>query len=301
MVSRGIALGGRSSSRQLDSVGRGLELSTLHQNVRNARRFVTYIYVRTGAQSIFVASSEYIAPRLAALLRLLKWHSLWTRWFGLQRHRIAHGSGNHSPNLQALLPRWNVINLFDRPDRLAEITKEMKRLGIPWNRIGAVKNSNGALGCASSHLSILKRAGEVEEAIGVVVVAEDDLIFEANASKITAVVADFLDNDALDVLCISHRTKGISIPVSKHLRVANEVYTTSAYIVKRRAVPNLVRAFEKSEAMLRVGIDKRLAAIDVVWHQAQLKELLFAIPRERIARQRPSYSDVANKHADYRY
>lgn len=269
--------------------------------LRYAGRFFRECYGRSGLQSFLVSRYTIFLRNLTVFLRLVRWSALWTRSFQLATTRTRLAGERKSDGRTAVLPKWDVINLRHRFDRLSEISREMEKMNIEWTRVEAVHSPDGALGCARSHLKTLRREGGLGPADSVVAVAEDDLLFEADLATVVLAVEEFLANRALDVLCLSHRTRGVTIPVSRSLRVANEVSTTSAYIVKRKAVPVLIRAFEKSEEMLRAGIDKRVAAIDVVWHQFQLRELLFAVPREFVARQRPSYSDVAHKYADYRY
>lgn len=268
-----------------------------HRKARGPKRLT---YEGSLLQRGWVVTSFWLRRMLRPWIRLLGWHMLWSRSRRLVRFKTSPVRGN----LKAKRPfgevDWNVINLLQREDRLEEIRCEMAKMDASWNRIDAIGDENGALGCARSHLEVL-RAAHAQQLRIPLAIAEDDLLFTASPHEVSSVIADFLANPLLDILCLSHRTRGFTFPVSTHLRVANEIFTTSAYISKPHAIPELIKAFETSVRMLSQGIRKEHAAIDVVWQETQLKRLLFAVPRRSLARQRPSYSDVAHKYADYEY
>jgi len=234
-----------------------------------------------------------------SISRFFRWRSLWTVALALIR-RSANYKANPQEFSRELDLEWRIINLAARMDRLLEANTHFEDQGIRWSKFVAIAHSNGALGCAYSHISLLTSLSHSED-IGAVAVAEDDLQFLASKAEVDEIIKEFLMNPYLDVLCLSHRTRGLRIPISKNLSVANQVFTTSAYIVKSHAIKTLVSAFERSASQLKLGADKRIAAIDVCWQDEQLRSLAFAIPRRVVARQRASYSDVAKKFADYRF
>ncbi|WP_341266116.1 glycosyltransferase family 25 protein [Morganella morganii] len=70
------------------------------------------------------------------------------------------------------------INLAERTDRQESIEFQMKKAGIPQNKIirfDAIKNENGTLGCTLSHIGVMAMAAE--ENWENVLVLEDDMIF----------------------------------------------------------------------------------------------------------------------------
>ena len=270
------------------------------KTVRRARGPKRLTYGDYFLQRGWVVTSFWFRRMLRPWIRLLRWRTFWSRFLGLVRFRTSPVGGNLSAKKPSGEVDWNVINLLQREDRLEELRCEMAKMDASWSRIDAIGDENGALGCARSHLEIL-RAAQSQQLKIPLAIAEDDLLFTASPYEVTSVIADFLANPVLDILCLSHRTRGFIFPASPHLRVANEIFTTSAYISKPHAIPELIKAFETSERMLSQGIRKEHAAIDVVWQDTQLKQLLFAVPRRSLARQRPSYSDVAKKYADYEY
>ena len=73
--------------------------------------------------------------------------------------RLALRKANPSPVLSIVdsVPT-RVINLESRSDRLRETEAELAQMGITqWSRFSAVKDSNGALGCALSHAQLMEQ------------------------------------------------------------------------------------------------------------------------------------------------
>lgn len=193
------------------------------------------------------------------------------------------------------------INLASRPDRRLEVTRELARVGLASIvcRFEGIKDSNGALGCAKSHISLLEHlARESKDAVAYFV-CEDDLEFVAAREKIWIAIEEFLWHSPLDVFCIANHTLGSQVSFSENLNVANGIQTTAGYLVKIDSVERLLAAFRKSENLLKQGIDPELAAIDMVWKRLQKRQLLFCVPKTRLARQRASFSDIEKRVTDY--
>lgn len=244
---------------------------------------------------VWLGQSSRVFGLLLAFNRFFRWRVFW-RHFVIQTFKL----GNSSDSTQRSQPdtMWLLINLDRRPDRLQESEMELSAMGLSWSRIRASYNENGALGCARSHISALETIHASDESF-TYVIAEDDVQFISDSPRLHQTISNFLCDGRLDVLCLSFRTQGIRFPISPHLSIANQLLTTGAYIPKRHAVEKLLNCFRESEEMLAKGLPKEVAAIDVLWQDLQLKELLFAVPRSLSMRQRESYSDVAKKHALY--
>lgn len=228
--------------------------------------------------------------------QVVRWVSLWSRIPNLVKFRI------HAPVLledsQRETLTWQIVNLEHRMDRRQQSQVEFERLGLDTHFVRAVERKNGALGCAESHLKVLSNA-LAQRPGDLLAVAEDDLQFVEDRGTLDALIAEFLLHPSLDVMCISNRVTGPSFPISGRLNGSAGVLTTACYIAKPRALETLVRVAEKSVQLLSNGVHLKHGAIDVVWQEAQLTDLLFATPRTRAARQRASFSNVANKFADY--
>ena len=237
----------------------------------------------------------FIPRQFASVLRFFRWQIYWRTYWTRSAKR-----GEETVSVKSSQPalKWLLINLDRRPDRLRESAAELSKMGFDWVRFRANENSNGALGCARSHIQALKTI-EASVSSSTYVIAEDDIEFLVDSARLNRVISGFLRDERLDVLCLSFRTFGLRVPISSELSVSNQILTTGAYIPKKHAISRLIECFEEAEGMLAEGEPKEVAAIDVVWQELQLNHVLFAIPKKLLLRQRESYSDVARKHAHY--
>ena len=98
------------------------------------------------------------------------------------------------------------INLKKREERKEQIENELKMLKIPSNKIerfDAIVNTNGALGCSLSHISVLKRAKENKWSN--VLILEDDFCSNVNANEWESRLKDvFSEVTEYDVISFSH-------------------------------------------------------------------------------------------------
>lgn len=197
----------------------------------------------------------------------------------------------------AMLPT-TYINLDRRQDRRRQIERELFSIGLSnFTRFSAIPDANGSLGCAKSHLKVLQtlaiQPGDL------FMVCEDDLAFSSNQEETEAVLQDFLLHPHLDVLCLAYRLKAPRLRLTRRLAIANGIQTASAYILRKRAIPVLIESFRESRDMLSAGAPKSIASIDIHWKKKQSSSLIFAISIRPLARQRRSYSDIANQVKDY--
>ena len=220
---------------------------------------------------------------------------LWARW-KLRRRPVgvptsAVTDGDHG------IARCDVvyINLDRRADRRTSLEQQLASIGrSDATRFSAVEASPGILGCGQSHRAVL--AGwEPDSPDRLLMVCEDDLMFVAPEEELSAVVEEFAQNPLLDVLVVANWVAW-SIPISKRLAVSSNIQTTACYVVKQRAIEDLVLSMEESVRRLSAG--DMSAANDKVWKQVQ-KKRFFAVPQQRLARQRPDFSDNLNTWADY--
>lgn len=126
-----------------------------------------------------------------------------------------------------------------------------------------------------------------------VMVCEDDLEFVGRADEVMDCIEEFLANEQLDVLSLSGRARGGSIPISQNLRLVFGLVGRGCYVVKPHAVDPLLRRYEKGLAMLSKG-DLRGKG-DLMWRKLQTESLYFASPRKELARQRSGYSDIEQR------
>ena len=191
--------------------------------------------------------------------------------------------------------RW--INLPERKLRKKQLLHEFNRLGFTnHRRFEAHFDNPGILGCATSHLAVLREERLTEPAV---VVAEDDIEFLVSREQIDAVFNEFMSNQTLDVLCLGYNAFGPRIDVGETLQICKHINTASFYVVKSRAVDPLIKCFADSERHLRKGDPDWIYAQDQLWTRLQKGRLFFAIPRFQVLRQRPGYSSIQRANVNY--
>lgn len=202
------------------------------------------------------------------------------------------------PDISISLIPTVFINLEARTDRRHLIEEELCSMGfVNVERFQAISRKDGSLGCAESHIRVLESLLDRPEPL--FMICEDDLTFSSDRGKLEALIEEFRSRPRLDVLCVAYRLRAPRLRISRTLAVANSVQTASCYILRRPAVATVLESFRESRAMLLAGEPKTIASIDVHWKKVQRNSLFFAIPNNRIARQRPSFSDIALKVKDY--
>lgn len=206
----------------------------------------------------------------------------------------SQASGERHGYLESLTAHF--INLDSRRDRLKDVTEELQALGLKaYERWPATASSFGARGCSLSHFKLLSTLDHSKTAL----VCEDDIEFLAEADEIEIIVREFLHNPALDVLCLGNNVMRKPIPISKHLCISRTIQTTSCYLVKPKALPLLAKSAGESAALLAKFPERRDFRLDIHWQGLQRSSLIFAIPRQRLARQRESYSNIEGTRVDY--
>ncbi len=219
---------------------------------------------------------------------------------GLNRsaQSVAHDISMKSTLSISAIPKI-VINLDERTDRFSEFREmAMKNELGALERFSAIMDRNGALGCARSHYELMIRYRN-SPGFKLGIVFEDDFEPLAPIEKMNSLIRTFAQDDRLDVLCICAEHWGPAISIGGGLKISTGVQTTACYVVKAQALDKLLVAFEKSIRRLERGWSPQMAAIDITWKSSQRSKLIFAFPEEKMARQRPSYSDIERRWVAY--
>jgi glycosyl transferase family 25 len=210
--------------------------------------------------------------------------------FETLRNRLSPGRG---------IDRCDVvyINLPHRTDRRAEIESELSRMrSRNYIRFDGIRAEPGWLGCSLSHRAALS-AAKVKSG-RLLMVLEDDCQFLKNSSRVGDVIEEFSSSKA-DVLCLSfNATRYEPLPPLRKLRRVFDARTTSCYVLKPHMIKPIHDMASLSVDLFHQGAPSRFAAFDMVWRRMQ-KEKIFVIPNQRLARQRPSYSDIEGHFADH--
>lgn len=183
------------------------------------------------------------------------------------------------------------INLDSRTDRKQQILSVLQTdLDVPAHkiqRIPAVKSNPGFKGCAQSHFMAMEKA--MEHNYRCVCILEDDFMPMVDTQTFSNHITNIKDD--FDVLMLGMTP----IKIKKY---RNNTYRIQAslgmpgYIVHRKYFSTLSRIFK--EAMEKgVPID-----LQTQLYQPRHTWIGFYPP---IARQRPGFSDIEQRHTDYSY
>lgn len=192
------------------------------------------------------------------------------------------------------------VNLDKRTDRKEQIEKELNDYGLNYERFSAIEYKEfGAYGCALSHLAILKEAKQ--KGYKNVWILEDDFTFEVSKDTLEKQLEMFFKLEPKFDVCMC----AYNMKECKELEPSNEYFgkilfaqTASSYIINAHYYDKLINLYEWATPLL---IKTRMHweyANDIVWKNLQHNDNWIYF-KNRIGKQRASYSDNANVFTDY--
>jgi GR25 family glycosyltransferase involved in LPS biosynthesis len=184
------------------------------------------------------------------------------------------------------------INLDSREDRKALTESELSRTGIPFERVSAIKKTDGQLGCCLSHIKALNLA--YSEGHDDVIIVEDDIVFETDPTQLLEYVVRPYIGRPFNLILLSYHLPLVNLyDFATGVASVSNAQTTTAYLVKRSYIPTLLENFSETVSLLEKGV---VTAIDQNWKKLQ-HQFVAAIPR--LAKQRNSFSDIEGKAVSY--
>ena len=190
------------------------------------------------------------------------------------------------------------INLDNRIDRLEHALKEFEKMNIQVERISAIKNKNGAIGCTMSHIKCLQLAKERD--YDHVFICEDDITF-LDPNKLKDSAEKFITNmkSKWDVLIIGGNNVPPYQKLSDYCARVFSCQTTTGYVVQKHFYDVLIQNFKESaENLMRDPMNKREYALDMYWKRLQ-KDNIWLMLTPPTVTQYESYSDIENKNVNY--
>jgi hypothetical protein len=192
------------------------------------------------------------------------------------------------------------INLEKRLDRNRQMLDLLK--GQDFERIPAIEDDNGYIGCAYSHILALTIAKERK--YPQVTILEDDFMFLEGYSFDT--IQGGLPNIPFDILLFCNNIKVTDLlPITdKLIRVRNATWT-SGYTIKSTLYDVLIQNLKEGiEGMKEHGHEEhewihRPFHLDVYWNKLW-KDYIAISFCETIATQRTGYSDILHKSIERR-
>ena len=161
------------------------------------------------------------------------------------------------------------INLENRTDRKLEIETELYNYGIvDYERFNAIKHEAiGLVGCARSHVEVLKLAKEREYKR--VLIFEDDFQFIISNEEFYNCMQKIEDIE-FDVCLLSYNLfKSEELPETPFLKKVIDAETASGYIINQHYYDKLINQFSYGIPLLEQTNYHWLYANDVVWKELQ--------------------------------
>ena len=251
---------------------------------------------------------KFFVRNLLGAVSRFRWRVLWASRSLLVAKPKPEGQSENEARLserpQNLVAIY--INLDRRLDRRREIERELEALGLAPERFPAVDGrfvsegspnpvSRASLACAISHSEVLAAQQTLDRAV---MVCEDDLMFMVGRERVFELLREFFADPRLDVLCLANNVADTPLAISENLCISQNISTTACYVVKPRALALLESNFAESVALLAAGAPVQKGSLDQHWKKLQKGTLYFAVPRKRVARQRPSKSDITGRLED---
>ena len=197
------------------------------------------------------------------------------------------------------------INLERRPDRLEQISNELRKMEIPPEkvlRIKALDHKFGALGCSKSHIGAIKHF--ITTGKDRCLILEDDFQFTESKEKTNEVLNKiFTSNTKIDCLMLATVGNGIHISPTIEKDVLQKIYwapTTSGYIITKEYAPRLLHNFTEGATKLEKWINafgeiESSFSLDIYWvHEQLYSSFYLTVPK--LGKQSDSPSDINQLH-----
>lgn len=184
------------------------------------------------------------------------------------------------------------INLDKRTDRRERMECVTKAFGQKVHRFAAIEDTYGVIGCAKSHVAVLRQA--LEDGVTNILVLEDDVEW-CNVEEAYPKLEE-LANQPYDVIMLGAGSLVLE-------GSPNRVHTAQcghAYLVNKHYIPVLLARLEEGVNLLIQNPGTGYVhANDQYWKKLQsIHNWYVVLPF--LMYQRPDYSDIQHCYVDYR-
>lgn len=185
-----------------------------------------------------------------------------------------------------------VINLEKREQRLKDVTAELGKYNIPFERIVAVPSKDGAIGLMKTVQALWYQVLQTDKKR--ILILEDDVKFISNPNEVMPLVLSQLPQN-FDLLYLgAYLLQPPRKKISDTLYQLNSALTTHAILYSRKAIKQLLPYLDK---MLKVK--NFPMALDMILNNRVVKEHNSYITYPQLATQVVAFSDIRKKKVDY--
>ena len=176
-------------------------------------------------------------------------------------------------NICYIMNQHFYINLEHRKQRNQQTITELRKLGIKHpNRFNAITHETPLIGCAKSHMEVIKRAKELKWSY--VIVFEDDIKIESK-KKVLEKFKKYINTD-FDVLYLGCWNYEPPIEISNDLAKVTHAVCLHAYIVKQHYYDTIIANLEEG-IQLKLKNDVRENNNDEYMYKLQQKDSWYCI------------------------
>jgi glycosyl transferase family 25 len=163
-------------------------------------------------------------------------------------------------------------------------------------RFSAINNTTAGIGCNQSHLKILNLA--LENNYENVLILEDDFEFLIPQEKFYNLLNKFFEKykDDYEICYLQYNLK-IAEEKDELIGLAKKSYTSAGYLINKRIIKDFRDKLEIDTKKLIETGEHWNYAIDVSWHTFQYNRNVYYF-KERVGKQRASYTDLGKEYVD---
>jgi len=192
------------------------------------------------------------------------------------------------------------INLEKREDRRNHMENNIKKKSFfsKIERVDAVWNKNGGIGCGLSHIKCLNKL-KLENENYYMIIEDDFIIFNDDAFKnFENEFEKIKDLDNWDVIVLTPRGNTIKSNYISDFHRINNNQTTTGYIIKHQMINKLEDIFKEGIINLMKNENPNIWSIDQVWKRIQNTNV-FLYYKDIFGGQLQGYSDIEGKNVNY--
>lgn len=187
------------------------------------------------------------------------------------------------------LPKIFYINLDKRTDKRDYMEKILE--GYDYERVSAIEDERGYIGCVKSHILCLRLAKA--RRYKSVIILEDDFMFHKNNNFKNMKIPNY----NFDILLLSNIIKSSSnINSDKDFKRVLKAEWTSGYFINENFYDSLISVFKESLEALMIKYC-RSNYLDVYWEKI-FKDSLILTHTNEFGGQLSGYSDIQNKNVN---
>lgn len=186
----------------------------------------------------------------------------------------------------------NLDKRLDRREHFENISPIFKNI----KRFPAIEYSPGYIGCAMSHIAVLKKGLDIEGEY--IFIFEDDFMI-LNMDNFNHFLNDFkVAVFNWDIIVLTPRGITIHKKSSEKFKRIFDNQTCTGYIIKKKFIPILIQNLEESLQNLLNGESYMIYGIDQYWKKLQLK-YKFYYYSSIFGGQLPGWSNIENRMVNY--